>query len=131
MQNIQNLAYYATSEPCQQTWTFSDYSNGTCHCGSDIHGTVRCNSHPDQIAIAMCTCMTFDDINSIVVGQCPYGCRNGNKGNKYHSLPTNFSKINKAMCGRLNRDSRLCHKCQEGFSPCTCLLLRPELYQMY
>ena len=28
-----------------------------------VHGTVRCNTHPKQIAIAMCTCMTFDDIN--------------------------------------------------------------------
>ena len=106
-----------TNDSCQQTWTY--YANGACVCGSDIHSTVQCRTDTRKVSIAGCNCMTLDDIDGVVVGKCLYGCgfTAPEDDVHYHSLPTNISELNGAMCGRLHRDGRLCHKCHDTFSP--------------
>ena len=53
----------------------------------------------------------------VVVGACPY-----NKGgdayesiSAYHSLPSNVTELDRAMCGL--RNGQLCGQCMEGHSP--------------
>ena len=104
------------SEICPQTWRFSH--NGTCQCGHSIHSTVDCGS--SQVSILECHCMTFEEEPGIaVVGTCPYGCgfQRSQRGKLYSPLPGDISSLNDAMCGRLNRDGRMCSKCKKGFSP--------------
>ena len=90
---------------------------------NSIRYTLGCT---DNVAsVRNCGCVTFDnDSCSLLIGVCPYGCGNsGNSGNwvwnrqVYHSLPSNLSKYNYEMCGRLNRDGPLCSKCMKNFSP--------------
>ena len=110
-----------TSEICPQTWRFSH--NGSCHCGSKIHGAVDCRS--SQVSILECHCMTYEEeLGIAVVGACPYGCGFSRfykisswSGLVYSPLPENISRLNDAMCGRLNRDGRMCSKCKKDFSP--------------
>ena len=110
-----------TSEICPQTWRFSH--NGSCHCGSKIHGAVDCRS--SQVSILECHCMTYEEeLGIAVVGACPYGCGFSRfykisswSGLVYSPLPGNISSLNDAMCGRLNRDGRMCSKCKKDFSP--------------
>ena len=108
---------------CQKTWMYGD-SNGTCRCRpSTISGSVICNNIPNQVAIQKCYCMTCDNTKDIIVGSCPYGCGYFNDSRSsigwmiYHPLPLNITELNHGMCGRLNRDNRLCSKCINGFSP--------------
>ena len=107
------------AKTCQQTWTYS--FNGTCHCGHTIHRAVGCENN--RVSILDCNCMTYEEeCDTTVVGACPYGCGFSSvisswSGRVYSPLPVNISKLNDAMCGRLNRDGRLCSKCKKDFSP--------------
>ena len=107
---------------CPQTWMYR--LNGTCHCGSSIHGTVNCVYN--QVSILKCNCMTYEEeLGTAVVGTCPYGCgfslsvisRHPWSERVYSPLPSNISRLNDTMCGRLNRDGRMCGKCKKDFSP--------------
>jgi hypothetical protein len=104
---------------CEHTWTY--FANGSCHCGGEVHGTVKCSTNPDKVSVSNCNCMTYDEEGGVLVGPSPYGCGFvkvlDRIQQQHHSLPSNISKLNKAMCGRFNRDGRLCSKCQEGFCP--------------
>ena len=108
-------------DTCQKTWMYG--SNGTCQCGSSVHGYVSCSNISNQVAILRCHCMTYDSTIDVVLGSCPYGCGYFNDssswsgGEIYHLLPLNTTDLNHGMCGRLNRDYRLCSRCIEGFSP--------------
>ena len=103
------------NEACQQTWMYD--SNGTCQCGKEIHGAVSCSNNPDQVSILRCNCMTYDNTKGFLVGRCLYGCGKFLNASSswsqhvYHPLPMNVSRLNNVMCGRLNRDGRLCSKC--------------------
>ena len=37
-----SLSKVVDAEVCDHTWMY--YSQGTCHCGADIRGTVRCST---------------------------------------------------------------------------------------
>ena len=105
-------------EECSSWFT----NNRTCECGNDLDGVVRCNSTLREVAILDCYCMTLDeDSGSVVAGACFYNCENQPKGTSqdivYHRLPSNVSRLNKAMCGSLNRRGRLCGQCKDGYLP--------------
>ena len=108
---------------CDHTWMYS--SDGTCHCGGDVCGTVRCSTFPDRVSVQKCSCMTYSDEDGVVTATCPYGHGYWNSSKTltwnydpdYHELPSNITKLNNEMCGRLNRDGLLCSKCKDGFSP--------------
>ena len=105
---------------CQKTWMYvSGGSNGTCWCRSSVRGLVRCNNVSNQVAILNCYCMTYDNANfeDVIVGSCPYGCGSVNARSSHHPLPLNITDLNHGMCGRLNRDYRLCSKCINKFCP--------------
>ena len=109
------------NEICDHTWMY--YSNGSCHCGADVRGTIRCSTNPDRVSVLAYICMTYDDKEGVITATCPYGYGDwyGNKISShdpdYHVLPSNVSKLNNAMCGQLNRDGLLCSKCKDGYSP--------------
>ena len=110
----------SSDETCDHTWMY--FSNGSCHCGGDVHDTVKCSTNPDiKVLVSNCNCITYDEEGGVLVGSSPYGCGFVSLLDKnqphYHSLPSNLSRLNEAMCGRLNRNGRLCSKCQEGFCP--------------
>ena len=113
----------ANNKICDHLWRYS--SNGTCHCGDDIRGMVRCSTKLDRVSVLECSCMTYDDKDGVVIAICPYGLGYWldsktlpwNYDPDYHVLPNNITKLNNAMYGRLKRDGLLCSKCQDGFSP--------------
>ena len=70
--------------------------------------------------------MTTDDNNEVVVGHCFYNCENGTTSAKTRpslspiNTPTYRIKIHNltaAVCKDLNRDGRLCGKCEKGYHP--------------
>ena len=99
------------------TWFIPDpSSNGTCKCGDDIHGAVRCNNSTKEAAILSCYCMTYNESTGPVVGICFYNCvHNVLKGDLYHLLPSDVTELNN-MCGYFNREGQLCGKCKENYS---------------
>ena len=113
------------AEVCDHIWMY--YSNGTCHCGADIRGTVRCSTDPDTVSVLAYICMTHDGKEGVVTATCPYGFGDwySNKNltsvltydPNYHVLPNSITELNDAVCGRMNRDGLLCSECRDGYSP--------------
>ena len=107
-------------DACQKLWMYG--LNGTCLCRSSVHDSVSCSNISYQVAVLRCHCMTYDSAKGVIVGSCPYGCGYFNESLNwskkiYRPLPLNISDLNHGMCGRLNRDYRLCSKCSKGFCP--------------
>ena len=101
------------------TWFFPDpSSNGTCRCGDNIHDTVRCNESTKETSVLECYCMTYNKLMGPVVGACFYNCAKKLllKNESYHLLPSDVTKLNRYMCGHLNREGQLCGKCKENYS---------------
>ena len=95
------------------TWFFPDPSaNGTCRCGNDIDGAVRCNDCTNEVAILNHYCMTYSESTGPVVGTCEYCTRT--LKDAYHPLPLNVTDID--MCGYFNRAGQLCGDCNENYS---------------
>ena len=80
-------SHHGTSCP---TWFSS--ANGTCRCGKDLDGAVRCNS-TKEVAILRCYCMTYSESTGPVVGTCFYNCLHSTlQSALYHPLPSNATK---------------------------------------
>ena len=95
------------------TWFSS--ANGTCRCGKDIDGAVRCNDSTKEVAILHCYCMTYSESTGPVVGTCFYNCLHSTlQSALYHPLPSNATKL--SMCEYFNRAGQLCGDCKENYS---------------
>ena len=117
---------------CDFPWATKN-KTGNCVCGTRIHESVYCivnesDYSSSKVGILDCSCMTTDDSNEVVVGHCFYNCENGTTSAKtrinrvYHPIntPTHRTKIHNltaAVCKDLNRDGRLCGKCEKGYYP--------------
>ena len=96
------------------TWFFPDpSSNGTCRCGDDVHGTVKCNDSTKEAFISSSHCMTYNESTGPVVGVCFY---NFLRHTLYDLVPCNITELNNYMCGQLNREGQLCGRCKEDYS---------------
>ena len=75
---------------CEHTWVY--FANGSCHCGGDIYGTVKCSTNPDKVSVSDCNCITYDEEGGVLVGASPYGCGFTKilDRNQQHSLPSNI-----------------------------------------
>ena len=115
---VQESAADAPHDPPCRTWFFPNLSsNGTCRCGNDVHGIVKCNDSTKEAFIRSCYCMTYNESTGPVVGACPYNLLHPTLTHTlYNLVPPNTSGLNDYMCGHLNREGRLCGKCKEDYS---------------
>ena len=95
-----------------------EQSNGTCKCGEEIHGIVKCNATLQESSVLDCYCMTYNESTGTVVGACFYNCiweilEDG----LYRSLPKTMKELNDVMCGHFNRSGQLCGECKRSYHP--------------
>ena len=106
---------------CPPWFVHSDDTNsGTCMCGNELGGIVKCSSSLQELSILTVYCMTHDKYLGTVAGLCIYNHQyiiGTINSSMHYRLPYNISELNKAVCGYLNRTGRLCGQCKEGFSP--------------
>ena len=109
---------YNTEEPsqgliendfCSDLW-FTP-RNGTCHCGSTVHGAVTCNEQTKEVMVLDCYCMTTDSTNQTVVGACFYNCMNSS-----HTLQYIYNQA-PSDCAHLHRRGTLCGECETDHFP--------------
>ena len=114
---LQKSAGDAPHDQQCHTWFFPDPSlNGTCRCGNDVHGIVRCNDSTKEAFIRSCYCMTYNESTGPVVGACFYNLRPILTHTLYDLVPSNITDLNYYMCGHFNREGQLCGKCNENYS---------------
>ena len=92
--------WYSGSEWCQ------------CECGDSLGNLVKCNNQSLDAYLAVCYCMSpyEEDLNTIVVGACPYGCYNHAQNNAYYLIA-------QYECNSTTRIGQLCGRCQTGYAP--------------
>ena len=100
------------NDSCSDLW-FTP-RNGTCHCGSTVHGVVTCNEQTKEVMVLDCYCMTTDSTNKTVVGACLYNCVNLSHADEYqypiyHQAPSD--------CHTLHRNGTLCGECENDYFP--------------
>ena len=115
---FQKFAAAASHDRQCHTWFFPDpSSNGTCRCGDDVHGIVRCNDSTKEVFIRSCYCMTYNESTGPVVGACFYNyLRPTQTHTLYELVPSDITELNNYMCGQLNREGQLCGRCKENYS---------------
>ena len=121
--SVQVQLISATSSTCQKDMLYTLRDTLCTRHDHGIDGALMCIGSPKVIFVLTCDCVTYENgVCYVLVGPCPYGCgfTTDNKSWRrqlYHPLPKNFTELNHAMCGRLNRDGPMCSKCRKGFSP--------------
>jgi len=94
----------AASNDCP-LW-FIPGDNGSCECGNDLGGVVKCNNESREAFLLESFCMSHDP-TGLVVGACPYHHYiSGRKDEDlylHHLLPKNVSDLKDFMCRHLNR----------------------------
>lgn len=102
-------------DPSCPTWMYRFNDTSPCQCGSDLQGRIKCNKTLNVVSVLDCNCVTYDEEHKqSVAGKCFYGCR---IGSLYEQLPLNINQVNSFVCGKLNRDGRLCGECKHGYFP--------------
>ena len=111
----------ASQQSICPTWFYPDpSSNGTCKCGNDVHGAIKCDDSTKEVRILDCYCMTYNNLTGPVVGPCIYNCihRNLKKTVRlYFPVPSILDTLNHKMCGQKNRQGQLCGKCANDHYP--------------
>ena len=103
-------------------WMYRSNENDTCTCGVTYHQIVKCNDKTGTVRILDGYIMTYNEEKNIVeAGQSLYGWRRKHfiKGTKkiYYDVNVTQAYLNSDTCGWLNREGRLCGKCQKGYCP--------------
>ena len=101
-------------EACNNLWFI--WENGSCHCGNELHGVVKCDPDTKEIGVLDCNCLTIEYTPNSppipVAGGCIFNCVNSSyvKGSDiiYHSAPSD--------CASLNRQGTLCGQCLDGYT---------------
>ena len=99
---------------CPHLWFL--WNNGSCHCGSDVHGVVKCDPDTKEVAVLDCNCLTIEYTSNgaqiPVAGSCIFNCVNNTDVKDsdpfYHSAPSH--------CASLNRQGTLCGQCLDGYT---------------
>ena len=91
--------------------------NGTCECGNDLGGIVKCNNVSREVYLLEWFCMSQDS-TGLVVGACPYHNHWSLTGTfqVHYLLPKNISDLEDLVCGPYNRKGRMCGQCKDGFT---------------
>ena len=101
------------------TWFNPSSNNNTeCECGKNINYYTKCDQTSKQVWLHISSCMTYDNGtgNTLLSGICPFSDLGGLQST-YVLLPNDTSELNEFMCGKMNRNGRLCHKCKPGYGP--------------
>ena len=102
----------ATSPQCP-LWTSPQ--NGSCKCGNDLKGIVKCEDGRGAYALTHCFCMTtIENQSSPVVGPCFVKCT-VSRNTSYILFTGEKEKLNNVTCGSFNRAGTACGHCIEGY----------------
>lgn len=99
-------------------WHYSEINQ--CKCGKIPNRILQCSN--DQLSVLDCFCITYNQEEDLTeAGSCFYNCNQVQYSDLsdmvYHTLPTNISELNRAMCSKFNREGTLCGSCRENFYP--------------
>ena len=88
---------------------------GTCECGPELAGVIKCDEGTKKVSIGVGYCMTYDSSSGeLLVGYTNHGYMGG-RDRAYNVLPTNITTLNDTMCTKSGRKGFLCEECIDTF----------------
>ena len=99
---------------------FRETDNGSCECGDELGGQIKCDNSSQRVSIALNYCMTYDNSSQeLLTGYCNYQYhtkvyRYQKDGRVYITLPSNVTELTE-MCAVLNQQDLLCGQCKNGY----------------
>ena len=100
---------------------FKRNENGSCECGSELGGEIRCDPYKQVVSIMVGYCMSFDNSSQeLLVGfnndQCfDHRVHNGFSA-VYNDFPTDTAKLSE-LCSDRKRKGLLCGECMDKYGP--------------
>lgn len=103
----------------------SSYANKTsCKCLKNLKSAVKCVNFTDPASAYILGghCMTYDKASdTTAISHCRFSCQVKESlldgRTDFYLLPNNFSDLEEAMCGKMNRQGYLCSQCHPGYRP--------------
>ena len=112
------LSVSNNGQVCAETnvWFVWDEQTQLCHCGSDLHGIVLCDTDTNLLLVFGTSCLTLEHTSQgevlPVVGSCIFKVVNSTPSTTfdkhYHHAPT--------PCTSLKRQGTLCGQCVDGYT---------------
>ena len=101
-----------TSSLDQQCPLWTSPQNGSCKCGNDLRGIVKCEDGRGAYALTNCFCMTTTESpDFFIVGPCLYTCLLSRNMSYDLSAKANVKNLSSKTCKPLNRADTMCGKC--------------------
>ena len=101
------------------TW-FKEAEDGTCQCGSNVGGVIKCDEYTETVYIAVGYCMSMENTSDrLLLGYCMtrfYGERYENISHypAYNALPRDQQNLS-LICKSHNTKGLLCGQCEDGY----------------
>ena len=102
--------------------TWFQEKKGSCECGYDLEGAIRCDNCSKTVSIAVSYCMTYyNSSDELVIGYCQIANRRAtqhfkslNINRAYVTLPQNANNLSH-NCRDLNTEGLFCGQCKPGY----------------
>ena len=97
--------------------TWFTNTTGSCECGTELNGCVKC--HQDMLRVDMMVqqCMTLFNNISVVAGFCHHALASNITSRVYSSVPDDPAQLDSHFCAPYNRRGLLCGECIDGYGP--------------
>ena len=103
------------------TWKWFNYSSGSCQCGHDIMGTIKCSEAENSSVYARFdVCVSWDSHSqTVLTSVCKYkrSRRTSVTDRVFSKLPLSPYNLSFDECELNNREGIFCGECKKGFAP--------------
>ena len=97
--------------------TWFTNSTGSCECGNELNGNVKCHQDILRVDVIIGHCMTLFKNNSVVAGSCRHAFASNITSRVYSSVADDPIQLDGQFCGPYNRKGFLCGECIDGYGP--------------
>ena len=97
--------------------TWFTNTTGSCECGTELNGIVKCHQDTLRVDVMLEHCMTLFNNNSVVVGSCHHAFASNITSRVYSSVPNDSGQLDSQFCAPYNRRGFLCGECIDGYGP--------------
>ena len=103
------------------TWKWFNYSSGSCQCGHDIMGTIKCSDAENSSVYARFdVCVSWDsNSKTVLTSLCKYKRSRSTSvtDRVFSALPQSPYNLSFDECELNNREGVFCGECKKGFAP--------------
>ena len=97
--------------------TWFTNTTGSCQCGNELNGNVKCHQDTLRVDVMLGHCMTLFNNNSVVFGSCQHAFASNITSRVYSSVPNDSVELDSQFCAPYNRRGFLCGECIDGYGP--------------